>query len=138
VQLLFADTSYFQALLNRRDSLHAAALELAHATRGTPLVSTYLVLGELLDAFAGGGEQARTSAVASVRITLRNRLIRVFSLDENLFGLSLNLYESRLDKAWGFTDCVSFTVMQQLGILEALTYDQHFVQAGFRALLREA
>jgi hypothetical protein len=35
------------------------------------------------------------------------------------------------------TDCISFVVMQERGIVEALTTDHHFQQAGFRALLRE-
>ena len=37
----------------------------------------------------------------------------------------------------GLTDCISFVVMEERGITDALAYDQHFVQAGFRALLRE-
>jgi len=32
--------------------------------------------------------------------------------------------------------CISFVVMEQHGIVEALTADHHFEQAGFKALLR--
>ena len=46
------------------------------------------------------------------------------------------LCKSRLDKAWSLVDCTSFVVMQQLGIQEALTTDQHFEQAGFVRLLK--
>jgi hypothetical protein len=35
------------------------------------------------------------------------------------------------------TDCISFVVMQERGIFEALTTDHHFQQAGFRAILCE-
>ena len=42
-----------------------------------------------------------------------------------------------LDKEWGITDCISFVVMQDLGLVEALTTDEHFKQAGFRSLLIE-
>lgn len=38
------------------------------------------------------------------------------------------------DKQWGLVDCISFVVMRERGIDEALTADHHFVQAGFRAL----
>jgi hypothetical protein len=43
---------------------------------------------------------------------------------------------SRPDKDWSLIDCISFVVMEEEGIQEALTADQHFEQAGFTALLR--
>jgi uncharacterized protein len=45
------------------------------------------------------------------------------------------LYGRRPDKAWSLTDCISFEVMTERGITEALTSDHHFMQAGFQALL---
>jgi uncharacterized protein len=48
---------------------------------------------------------------------------------------ALMLYQSRTDKAWGLTDCISFVVMQQNNLTDAVTGDRHFVQAGFRALM---
>jgi predicted nucleic acid-binding protein len=53
-----------------------------------------------------------------------------------LFETGVSLYASRTDKEWSLTDCISFTVMSQYGIRDALTGDRHFEQAGFRALLR--
>jgi len=47
----------------------------------------------------------------------------------------LALYRGRQDKDWGLTDCLSFALMEQEGMREALTADVHFRQAGFRALL---
>ncbi len=44
---------------------------------------------------------------------------------------------NRMDKNWGLVDCTFFVVMQEREISKALTADGHFVQAGFRALLRE-
>ena len=54
-------------------------------------------------------------------------------LDENAF----ELFRKRLDKEWGLVDCVSFVVMRERGINDALTAAEHFIQAGFRALLRD-
>ena len=48
----------------------------------------------------------------------------------------MDLYDSRNDKQWSLTDCISFVVMQDYEITDALTGDHHFEQAGFRALLR--
>jgi hypothetical protein len=54
----------------------------------------------------------------------------------DLFDRAMGLYRSRPDKDWSLTDCVSFVVMRERGITEALTGDHHFEQAGFRALLK--
>jgi predicted nucleic acid-binding protein len=54
---------------------------------------------------------------------------------EELFSCGLALFSQRLDKDWSLTDCISFVVMERLGLQEALTGDRHFEQAGFRALL---
>ena len=40
-------------------------------------------------------------------------------------------------KEWGLIGCASFVVMTERGLTKALTADEHFRQAGFRALLRE-
>jgi predicted nucleic acid-binding protein len=54
-----------------------------------------------------------------------------------LFAAALERIRARSDKDWGLTDCASFVAMEERGLSEALTPDDHFVQAGFRALLRE-
>jgi hypothetical protein len=50
---------------------------------------------------------------------------------------ALALFESRPDKARSLTDCWSFVVMRARQLTGALTTDQHFLQAGYRALLLE-
>lgn len=47
----------------------------------------------------------------------------------------MELYRSRDDKEWSLTDCISFVVMADEGIEDALPGDRHLEQAGFRALL---
>ena len=63
--------------------------------------------------------------------------IEVVPLDEPLFARGLVLYRDRPDKAWSLTDCISFAVMEERGIREALTGDCHFAQAGFVPLLAQ-
>ncbi|MFO0850353.1 MAG: hypothetical protein U0871_17605 [Gemmataceae bacterium] len=41
------------------------------------------------------------------------------------------LWRSRLDKDWSLVDCASFAAMTRLGVVEAITADHHFDQAGF-------
>jgi predicted nucleic acid-binding protein len=54
-----------------------------------------------------------------------------------LFGAGITLFSERSDKDWSLTDCISFTIMRDHGLHDALTADAHFQQAGFRALLLE-
>jgi uncharacterized protein len=58
-------------------------------------------------------------------------------LSDQLFEEALKLYSSRPDKEWGLPDCISFVVMRTRGVKDALTADEHFQQAGFRAVLRD-
>jgi hypothetical protein len=41
-------------------------------------------------------------------------------------------------QTWGLIDCISFVVMSEQSLTDAVTANIHFVQAGFRALLLES
>jgi uncharacterized protein len=57
--------------------------------------------------------------------------------DDSLFEDGIELYEQRSDKDWSLTDCISFVIMEERAISDALTADHHFEQAGFHALLKK-
>ena len=57
--------------------------------------------------------------------------------DQAMFDRGLDLYRERLDKNWSLTDCISFVIMRDESLTDALTADVNFVQAGFRALMRD-
>ena len=59
----------------------------------------------------------------------------VVPVTTDLLNRGLDLYMSREDKSWGLTDCISFVVMQEQNLTDAVTADKHFVQAGFQILL---
>jgi len=62
--------------------------------------------------------------------------VEILPLSEDLYERAFELYCNRPDKEWGITDCISFIVMQDRGLAEALTTDEHFEQAGFKTLMR--
>lgn len=78
----------------------------------------------------------RAAAVALLSSLELDLSIEVVPLSPELYAEAFDLYRGRPDKEWGLVDCVSFVVMKARGITEALTADEHFEQAGFRALLR--
>lgn len=63
--------------------------------------------------------------------------IEIVPVDIFLIDRALALFDSYHDKDWSLTDCISFVVMHERGLAEALRTDHHFEQAGFRAVLRD-
>ena len=91
------------------------------------------MLTELADGLGRPGE--RDMALALIGDTLSDQRVTVIPPHETLFICGLDLDGDRADKRWSLTDCVSFVVMQESGITEALTSDHHFEQASFTTLL---
>lgn len=130
----FVDTFYIVALVNERDEYHERANELVAVYDNTPLLVTDAVLLEI------GNSLARSYKAEAVEIFeefFASTELQIIRLDEALFDKAYELYKSHVDKTWGLVDCISFVVMREHGISDALTHDKHFIQAGFRALMRE-
>lgn len=130
---LFLDTAFIQALLNPRDDYHNQAKQLFPRIRAASEVwiteAIFAEVGNALSAFN------RNGAIQFIQQCYRTENIKIVSVDTELLMQALALYESRPDKTWGLTDCISFVVMQQQSLTDAVTGDRHFVQAGFRALM---
>ncbi len=133
---IFLDTAYIQALLNRRDYFHEIALSLlprVQTAREAWVTEAVLVeVGNALSAYD------RSAVVWFIRQSYRTKNLRVVAVNADLFQRGVTLYEARPDKTWGLTDCISFTVMREQGLIVAATSDRHFIQAGFRALMVES
>jgi uncharacterized protein len=131
---LFLDTSYVLALLNTRDELHHQAQKLAMQI-DSPLITTEAILTEIGNALAK--LQWRELAVETLNDLRTDEQVEIISVSPVIFSKALQFYSARMDKEWGFTDCISFVVMKDRQLTEALTADHHFEQAGFKALLRD-
>jgi uncharacterized protein len=95
---------------------------------------TDAVLLEIGNALARGYKQEAVEIIAQF---LAAEEVDVVHLTADLFAQGFALYRSHQDKAWGLVDCISFVVMREAGVNQALSFDQHFVQAGFHALMLE-
>ena len=129
---VFADTFYFLALLNERDAAHKPAVAVSR-TAGLTLVTTEFVLIELADALCKPHQRDEILALWNVVET--DPAFRLIRATTELIQRGKELYRERADKEWSLTDCISFIVMQDHELSEALTADHHFEQAGFKALL---
>jgi predicted nucleic acid-binding protein len=132
VNAVFADTFFYLALLDGGESSHQRAL--AESIVPRQIVTTEFILLELGNACARAEDHADFLAlVAGMRASPR---VKIVPLASELFNRGLTRMRERSDKDWSLTDCISFVVMEDEGIHEALTGDQHFEQAGFKALLK--
>jgi len=132
---LFLDTSYVIALFNLDDEFHGRArrwhVQLQRTRR--QLITTTRILTEIGDGFAS--HKRWTLARAFLDVVCPDPLIEVVAVDCALVEQALELKRRRADKDWGLTDCISFVMMAERSLREALSADSDFVQAGFRALL---
>jgi len=131
--VIFADTHFYLALLNRSDESHALAMRAIDEFH-EPSVTTGFVLLEVLDATCNVLTRKRAAEFVS-RLHVDPE-VTIVPVSDDLLRRGMSLYTARTDKAWSLTDCISFTVMNRFAITDALTADHHFEQAGFRALLK--
>jgi predicted nucleic acid-binding protein len=134
LQDVFADTSFWIALVVKQDQYHDRAQKWSLRVQGR-ITTTVPVLFETANTLARPAWRAH--GVALISHLLERPDVEAVVLSPELWQRSWNLYRERTDKAWSLTDCVSFLVMQDTGLVDALTADEHFRQAGFRAVLME-
>ncbi len=129
----FADTFFFIALLFENDDAHAKAQAIAAEMAGR-MFTSFWVLTELADAMAVPSR--REKFVPFLEFLRANPMVTIVPLDQSLFDRGAAIYDQRPDKSWSLTDCISFVIMQDQGLHDALTGDHHFEQAGFNALMK--
>src|SRR5439155_26181996 len=119
---VFADTFFFLALINRRDAAHAKAVAVA-TVQTRPLITTAWVLTELADGLATTPDRHLFQTIlADLEQEPRATVVPP---TQELFDRGVRLYVARPDKEWSLTDCISFLVMEERNITEALTADHH-------------
>lgn len=131
----FVDASGWIALVNRNDILHERAVRLfqQHLDEGRNFVTSSVVLLEVGNWLSPVPLRPLASRLIE-RIKCSAR-IEAVELTSDLCKKGWELYSQRPDNDWGAIDCVSFTIVRERGIPEALTGDRHFQQARFVPLL---
>jgi uncharacterized protein len=132
---LFCDTLYFIALINPKDQWHQSAIEIEPLVESLDLITTEEVLTDLLNFYSEFGTRMRFEVSVFVRQLLLNPKFEITGQSEMSFLNALELYETRLDKGYSLTDCISMNICREFGITEILTHDHHFEQEGFKTLL---
>jgi predicted nucleic acid-binding protein len=129
---IFIDTLFVVALINPRDQHHAKAIKLAAKYENHLFLVTDAVLLEIGNGLARNYKQ---EAIEVIEGFFDSEEVEIVRLTPELFEQAFDLYKKYKDKDWGLIDCISFIVMTEAGVNQALTFDQHFEQAGFEALM---
>ncbi|MBL8830379.1 MAG: type II toxin-antitoxin system VapC family toxin [Planctomycetaceae bacterium] len=133
--MVFADAFALIAWLNPRDRAHADVVSYLERYRGR-LVTTEWVLMEVADALSS--PEARGPVAAFLRAVRADAQFEIVGYLPSPYDAGLKLFAARADKAWSLTDCISFGVMSERKLVDALTADHHFEQAGLKAIFRDA
>jgi predicted nucleic acid-binding protein len=133
--IVFADSLYWIALINARDQWHERAVSIKTTLADSSLITTESVLMEVANFFAEYGEVMRRKVVLAIRAILTDGQVEVVWASHQTFADGLTMYESRADKGYSLTDCISMNLMSNHGITDVLSHDSHFTQEGFRILL---
>jgi len=127
----FADTSYWLALELSDDQNHELALShwLNLVKTEFAVVTTSYIFDETVTYMNSRNHHEK--AVEVGENFLLSPTIELVHIDENLFFEGWTLFQKYQDKKYSLTDCISFVVMRQKKLQIALTFDKHFIQAGF-------
>jgi predicted nucleic acid-binding protein len=120
---VFADTVYWIALVVKQDQYHARAQAWTRHLTGR-ITTTGAVLLETANALARPAWRA--GAVELIDHLRQRSDVQIVALEAVLWERGWGLYRNRPDKSWSLTDCISFLVMQDAGLTDALTTDEHF------------
>ena len=133
---VFLDAAYLIALAQPGDEHHRKARQISGALNSnrTRIVTSRAVLLEVGNSLSK--TRLRPVAISLLGMIEKTELVEIVPLTEDLVRDGWKLFCQRPDKEWSWADCISFVVMRERRIRQALTTDEHFEQAGFITLLR--
>ena len=139
MRTVLVDTSAWDALEDRSDSNHAAAVRYRAILRQErmPLYATNFVLDECYTLLLLNVGYARTVAFKRTIDRMQaGRILTIVHISEELEKAAWEVFEQfNQDKTWSFTDCTTKVVMDSLGLQHVFAFDHHFEQMGFIRLL---
>ena len=127
----FADAWFWIGLVHKPDQHHRAATAIYKKIGGSQIVTSEMVLTEVLNVFRKFGPRWRTICCNYVDLLRTRSEIVVVAQTSNYFQRGLVKYRQHHDKEWSLVDCTSFLIMEERGIQSVLTGDRHFAQAGY-------
>ena len=132
---VFADTSYWIAVIDPRDSLRESAFRASRQIGQSRIVTTGAIITEVLAHFSHTTLDYRDMVVSAMIDVLKSGDYTIIHVDQELHWDGVEMFATYRDKQWSHVDCISFIIMRARGISYALSHDSHCRQAGFNTLL---
>ena len=129
---MLIDTSGWLCLFDENDHRHDAASMIYHSSRHK--ITHSYVIAEFVP-LCEKRRLPRKKSLDFLSELLNDTKVTTIWVDEMTSLEAFSLLQQRLDKSWSICDAVSFIIMRDYALVEALTTDHHFEQAGFVKLL---
>ena len=135
---IFVDTSGWGNLVDKNQPYHQLMVQLYREAKQQKrrLITSNYVITEVVALLTSPLRIPRPKVIRFVNSLKQSPYIDIIHIDKEKDDEAWILLASREDKEWSLVDCSSFIIMKEKGILEALTNDIHFEQAGFIRLLK--
>ena len=135
---MFVDTSGWGNLIDSTQPYHSIASDLYRNVRAQPdkIITTSCIIVELVALLTSPLRISRQGIIAFIDGMKQSPFIEIVYVDQAIDEAAWQLLRNRQDKNWSLVDCVGFVIMQHRKMVEALTTDHHFEQAGFLRLLK--
>lgn len=134
MRTLFLDTSFIIALEDADDQNHDKAILYWKKFKKEPhrLITTTYIFDETITLLKRRLGFVKASDVGAM--LLGSSLMEIVHISQEDFYKGWEMFLKHKDKGYSFTDCVSFFVMEKMHVKEALTFDVHFRQIGYKIL----
>src|SRR5947209_2366555 len=107
MKTVFADTLYWVAVANQNDQWHESVIRASRELADAQILTTDEVLIETANFFSEAGATARRKVAQVIRMIFSDSAVVVVPQSREGLMEGLAFYESRLDKGYSLTDCVS-------------------------------
>ena len=129
MRAIFADTSYWIALFDRKDQNHKTAVKLSVRLKASRIIVSDFIVFETIT-FINSSVKNHSLAMLFLDFIYEQDNIEVVEIGTELKEKSLDIFKDYNDKYFSFTDCSSFALMASLSIKNAVSFDKHFSQIG--------
>ncbi|MBN2441843.1 MAG: type II toxin-antitoxin system VapC family toxin [Spirochaetales bacterium] len=133
-KVIFIDTGYWLALLNKKDNNHESARSKIETLKQSKIVISDFIIFETIT-FLNSSLKKHSLAMLFMDFIQSLENLEIIEVNSDIKITALELFKKYNDKDFSFTDCVSFAIMEEYNIADVFTFDKHFVQMGFHILI---